>query len=381
MFYESPFDLEATMRKIIRAIESSRRFDPEALGEATGLGQEAVLAYKNYVAGKGLVTKASVNWYRFGLNDITLIASVPTATLKKADLVPNTRASRAYVVGYSLPTGQAKLILRALIPRKHKATGLGLLEKLKAAGILKDYEIFEPGVVPTRFSFDPSAFDYSRGTWRIPPSTTSAQDRQLVRADTAPIEFDEVDLRIAEALKKSAAMKPEAMATALGISLEEVEDRLEKRAFDERRGFVLSNFVDFFEPGLFAPETAVITAFFKCTDEKLRDALLKVPYLSAVWPAAGKNRVCVASFYSPYSYVFTLARQVEQVALECDAEDLTLYLSPWYAANELGSPHYTADLHSVYVNGDWVFDADEVFSEIKTALNIRRATPRPLAAL
>jgi len=33
------------------------------------------------------------------------------------------------------------------------------------------------------------------------------------------------------------------------------------------------------------------------------------------------------------------------------------------------------------VNGDWVFDADEVFREVRTTLNIRRATPRPLAAL
>jgi len=163
-----------------------------------------------------------------------------------------------------------------------KAGGLDLSERLKAAGVIKDYEVFEQQEVSTRFSLDPSAFDYSKGTWRIPPSTTSVQDRQLVSADTAPIEFDEVDLRIAEMLKKSAATKPEAMATALGISLEEVEERLEKRAFDERRGFVLSNFVDFFEPGLFAPETAVITAFFRGCSEELCDALLKVPYLSVV---------------------------------------------------------------------------------------------------
>ncbi|WP_449463379.1 hypothetical protein PQ610_03125 [Tardisphaera miroshnichenkoae] len=49
MFYAA---VDEKLRALIPAIEGASEFDPDGLGEASGLGDEATMLYRNYVGAK-----------------------------------------------------------------------------------------------------------------------------------------------------------------------------------------------------------------------------------------------------------------------------------------------------------------------------------------
>ncbi len=197
------------MRVLISAIEKSHEFDPDGLGDASGLVGEAMMLYRNYVAGKGLVTRAAINFFRLGLADIWVVARVKyrvwralMATYKDLIATPG-----LYLLGSGYSLGDTQLIARVAIPPTLYGGFRRLADGLAENGILENYEVLISDSPVSVYSLDPSVFDYPAGTWKRVSHPVKV-NRELTKVDKAAIPFDKVDLKILTMLKRSAATSP-----------------------------------------------------------------------------------------------------------------------------------------------------------------------------
>ncbi|MGC8631800.1 MAG: winged helix-turn-helix domain-containing protein [Thermoprotei archaeon] len=368
MSLPSPPDvnLEQELLKLINSIEDAPILDMDELGNKTGLGGEAKLLYRHYVAEKGLLAKSSVNFFKLGLIDAFAIVQLTPQFAKKAPEFIRTAMESNFIVGTIRPMGQNIIIGRVLVPLSEFQSIKKVFDELCSSGIVDHYEIFQANGAGNRFSLHPSAFDYTVGSWKPYPSTPSV-NRQFKTPDVNPEKFDETDLKILLMLKRSAAIKGNDIALSLGISVEEANAHIKEHVLgggNQNRSLVMGSFVDFFEPGLFAPQTAVIAAFFR-PEGDARDAflseLLKMPYLNFLVPC---HQYFYALFYFPIAKLYALANSIEEAQSKCAMADSRYYVAPWFSANKYGDPHNTADLSRSFVKGKWKFNADQFLEAI-----------------
>jgi len=351
---------------LINSIEDTPILDMDELGNRTGLDGEATLLYRHYIAENGLLAKSSVNFFKLGLIDTFVIVQLTPQYTKKTPQFIKTAMESNFIVGTIRPMGQNILIGRVLAPFGQLQSIKKAFDELCSAGIVDHYEFFQANGAGNRFSLHPSAFDYTTGNWKPSPSTPSVS-RQFKTPDVSPEKFDEIDLKILLMLKRSAAVKVEDVALSLGISVEEANVHIKDHVLgggSQNRSLVMGSFVDFFEPGLFAPQTAVIAGFFRPEDEA-REAflseLLKIPYLNFLVPC---HKYFYGLFYFPIAKLYALANSIEEAQSKYAMADTRYYVAPWFSINKYGDPHNSADLSKSFVNGAWKFSTEQFLEDI-----------------
>ncbi|WP_449463520.1 hypothetical protein PQ610_03525 [Tardisphaera miroshnichenkoae] len=364
--------VDERMRALISAIEKANEFDPDGLGSASGLAEEATMLYRNYVAGKGLVTRAAINFFRLGLTDIWVFARVKyrvwkalMATYKDLIAMPG-----LYLLGSGYSLGDTQFIARVAIPPTLYEGFRALADGLAENGILESYEVLISDSPVSVFSLDPSVFDYATGTWKRVSHQVKV-NRELTMADKTAVPFDEVDLKILTMLKRSAATSPRAMAAAIGLDVDEVVFHLKQHVLgggDPAKSMILKYYVDFLEPGLFAPDTVMV--YFIADVPKGSNAVLQefvaLPYVSAIWQGSGK---VYGLLYGPLQSLYNIAYQLDSIGVESGAEGLRYFVSPWYYWSLFGSLHSPVALESNYKNGKWVFDKDALLGSLVSRIS------------
>ncbi len=354
------------MKLLIKVIENSNEFDFGSLGGLSGLGEEAVLLYRNYISGKALSVQASVNYFRIGLQDTQILIKVDHRLMKvlyeAAQILLSTPGY--YLAALGAPLGQNLFITRHLIPKAVYRDYLGVLEELLDEGIIEGYEAFADKVPAQRYSLDPSIFDYATGGWKLGTYTFRVK-RELRTATTDPVPFDEVDLKIVSMLRESATTSLQAMAAATGLSVDEALVHLRDHVLgggDRNKSMIFSYFVHFMEPGLFAPDTMMLN-FIGETDheDELIGQLASIPYVWQIHSAENVN----ALLYGPLQGLYAIWHEVESAAHGAGAKDVAAFISPWYSYNVLGSLKSPVTLDRNFRDGRWIFDADDIVEFIK----------------
>ncbi len=131
---------------------------------------------------------------------------------------------------------------------------------------------------------------------------------------------------------------------------------------------ILKYYVDFLEPGLFAPDTVMM--YFIAEVPEGSDALLKelaaLPYVSAIWQGSGK---VYGLLYGSLQSLYGIAYQFDSIGVESGAEGLCYFVSPWYYWSPFGSLHSPVTLESNYRNGKWVFDEDALIRSLVSRIS------------
>ncbi|MGC8601990.1 MAG: hypothetical protein ACP5LS_06220 [Thermoprotei archaeon] len=354
--------LDEKIRKLIAAIETTSEFNLDNIGTESGLGEDAAALYKAYFAAKGLVTRAAINFFRIGLQDtlIFIHGKYPFMRALNEAFEDLLSLPGSYLVGLGRPLGQNVLITRHLIPKGIFEDYIDEFDKLIDKGIITSYEVMEFAWPAERYSLDPSVFDYTTGSWKR-GSYSSLTEREVIKVDSAPVPFDDVDLKILTMLKKSAATSLRGMAVAMGLSVDDVIFHLKEHVLgkgDPKRSMVKKYYVDFIEPGLFASNTMMVSLIAEPSGNP--DELLKrvaaIPYASAIWQ--GKDGGVYASLYAPLEAMYAIFHEMGTMGLDLKLKDLTGYIAPWYYWNILGSLRSPASLDRNYRGGNWVFEKE-----------------------
>jgi len=351
---------EGVMCKFLNAVHSSRVLDLNDVGRRSGLGDQAARVYEAYVVSKGLVAKASLNDLKMGLSNSLVLLHARPARFSEAQDAVNYLFRRALAVTVQRAAGQTAFIVRAAVPIGQEENARKVYDFLEEAGLISGYELWELRSVPTHFSPDPCAFDYSSGTWKAHPSEDCEMEKNLVQQDLLPAVPDELDVVIASALKRSAGAEIGAIARTAGVSSEEIAAHLQQHVLGI--GMVTSLYVDFYDPSLFAPDTATITliAWPSSSSEEVRE-VLRIHYVFEVWPGVPM----VAVFKCPLSAAFSVVRELENRLFGGGFADFRVFISPWYMVSSLGLPSSPTTLGSNFKGGRWRFDADEIIDGLK----------------
>ncbi|WP_449463377.1 AsnC family protein [Tardisphaera miroshnichenkoae] len=214
------------------------------------------------------------------------------------------------------------------------------------------------------YSLDPSVFDYATGNWKRRTYSLKI-GRKVKKGDTAAVPFDEVDLKILTILKRSAATSSRAMAAATGLSVDDALFHLREHVLgggDPKKSMILKYYVDFLEPGLFAPDIAILTVVAEPRDgsEGLLNEVASIPYVSVIW----QGEKTLVNMYVPLQGLYAITHEVGTIGARLNLKDLTGYISPWYYWNVLGSLHAAASLERNFKNGKWAFKREEVVEAI-----------------
>ncbi|WP_449463066.1 AsnC family protein [Tardisphaera miroshnichenkoae] len=353
--------VDEKMKALISAIENSKEFDLSALGDSSGLGVEALLLYRNYIAGKSLVAQASINYFRLGLQSTLILIRAEHPLMgplgKALEMLLSTPGFYMHSLG--TPLGQNLFITRHIIPKGIYNRYLAIFDELMSRGIINGYEVSRtPSPVET-YSLDPSVFNYATGNWKIGTYTFKVK-REIRSTSTDPVPFDEVDLKIVSMLRKAATTTPEAMANATGLSVGEVAFHLKEHVLgggDPNKSMVSKYHVHFMEPGLFAPDTMMLNVFARADDQdELVSGLISIPYLFF----CAKGEVIHALLYGPLQGLYAIWHEIEAIGEKLKAKELMGYISPWYDFNVLGSLRSPVSLDRDFKNGKWVFEPDEI---------------------
>ncbi|MGC8670591.1 MAG: hypothetical protein ACP5SK_02110, partial [Thermoprotei archaeon] len=68
-------ELELRLRRLISTIENMPFFDENKLEDESGLGPEALMIFRSYVTGKGLIPRASISYQKLGLKPVIVTAN------------------------------------------------------------------------------------------------------------------------------------------------------------------------------------------------------------------------------------------------------------------------------------------------------------------
>ncbi len=369
--------LDEKMRALINAIERSSEFDLNALGQLSGLGEEAPLLYRNYVAGKSLVAQASINYFRLGLHNTLIVIRAEHSLMgplaRTLEMLLSTPGFYMHSLG--TPLGQNLFITRHIIPQGVFERYMAIFDELTSRGIIKGYDVSRtPSPVET-YSLDPAVFNYATGGWKLGTYTFRVK-RELRTATTDPVPFDEVDLKIVSMLRKAATTTPQAMANATGLSVDEVLFHLREHVLgggDPDKSMVSKYHVHFMEPGLFAPDTMMLNVFAKTEDQdELVKELISIPYLFF----AAKGDIVHALFYGPLQGLYAIWNELETVGERQKVKDLSGYVSPWYDFNVLGSLRSPVSLDRDFKNGNWIFQPEEIVDFIVNSVRAQSQRSR-----
>ncbi|MFQ1020477.1 MAG: hypothetical protein ACP5T5_05415 [Thermoprotei archaeon] len=137
--------LDERMRGPINGIENTKEFDLKSIGEVSGLGDKALLLYRNYVATKGLVTHASVNFFGIGLEDAWILVRAKYPLMRTLnDAFENLLSTPgSYMVGLGSALAQSIFITRHLIPKAQRRKYINAVEELTERGIFEGYEVIK----------------------------------------------------------------------------------------------------------------------------------------------------------------------------------------------------------------------------------------------
>ena len=360
-------DLDRNLQRLIITIEDMPVLDMGELGERTGLGEEASSIYRHYVAEKGLLAKSTINFFKLGLHDTYTILKISPIFNKAIPAFMEASIQNNFIISALRPMGQNVLITRELVPLGEHEKLKYALDELSILGIIEGYEIFKADQVVNRWSLNPSAFDYVKGKWRTSPLQASVE-RKFKVADLNPVKFDAADLKIVQMLKKSAATKPEAIAASLNLSVDEAELHLKSHVLggvDPKKSVLLGSSIDFFEPGLFAPETSIIAGFFSPEEEVREDflnKLVKNPYLTFF---ASCDKYFFTLFSLPTDQLYVVADSLNSLEENYLMADFRFYFAPWFNNNKYGDPHNQADISRSFVKGKWEFNLGDFFDNVK----------------
>ncbi|MDP7976579.1 MAG: hypothetical protein RAK25_05505 [TACK group archaeon] len=361
--------LDEKMEALIDAIENSREFDLNAIGQASGLGDEAPLLYRNYVAGKSLIAQASINYFRLGLQNTLIVVRAEHSLmgpLRKAfEMLLSTPGFYMHSLG--VPLGQNLFITRHIIPEGIYGGYVAIFDELVSRGIVKGYDVSKASSPVETYSLDPTVFDYATGNWKTGTYSLKVK-RKPRKISKNAVPFDEVDLKMVSMLRKSAATTPQAMANATGLSLDEVLFHLREHVLgggDPEKSMVSKYHVQFMEPGLFAPSTMMLNVFARADDDdQLVNELVSIPYLFFV----AKGETVHAVLYGPLQGLYAIWHEIEAIGEGLGVKDLTAYVSPWYDFNVLGSLKSPVSLDRDFRNGNWVFEPDSVVDFITSSV-------------
>ncbi len=358
-------ELELRMRQLIAAIENMAFFDERRLEEESGLGPEALMIFKSYVTGKGLIPRASINYQRLGLKPVLVTANLKVNNAEVAKTIADIYQRNGFLLSWSKPFGSRTVVSRHSIPREFLDRYRESFQRMVDLGLLADFRWIEFGRTHSRFSFEPCVFDYSQGSWRAVPGDCKPRTMRDGSTEIAPI-IDEYDLRILLQLKRTAIQSCQSLANAIGLSLDETMEHLEKHVLgggDKSRSMINSYYIDFLEPGLFAYDTVFADCIFASSDSSVRDKLVRnllgIPYLVFI-RADGYVHATLAF---PTTRLYQVTSSIERVAKESDVKDFEYYLTPWYNLNvyttssELG-------LFANFERGRWRYEGDLVIEEL-----------------
>lgn len=363
----SDMGLEDKVLRLIETLEEMPVLDFELLGKASGLGSEAEMIYKGYVAGKGLLAKAFVNFFRLGLLDSFVLVHVTPAVHHMIPKITDYVMRSDFAISSFRSMGEDELIFRVLVPsgrEKEIEEGLNLLQ---GEGLVNRFEVCVASQAPNRYSFHPSVFDYASGVWKADARMIPVA-RKIRKFDVSRVDFDETDLKILHLLKRSSAIGVEAMSEALALDKREVRHHLEEHVLgggDPSRSMVIGSFLDFFDPGVFAPQTLTIAGIFwpeEGFSSLFLAELVENAYLTFF--SACDSRYFTL-FYLPPSSLHQFAVFMDEMESRYASYDFRYYLSHWSWMNKYGDPKNPADISRQYVNGEWRFNAQEMFSGLK----------------
>ncbi|WP_449463076.1 hypothetical protein PQ610_02195 [Tardisphaera miroshnichenkoae] len=362
--------LDEKIRALIGGIESAKEFDLKSIGESCGLGDEVLLLYRNYVAAKGLVAHASVNFFRIGLEDTWIIVRAKYPLMRTLnDAFENLLSTPgSYLVGLGSALAQSVFITRHLIPNAQRKKYINVIEELTQKGIFESYEVIKASEPRQSYSLDPAVFDYATGNWKQGVYSFKVK-REVKRTSTDTVSFDEVDLKILTMLRRSAMTTPEAMAAATGLSVDEALTHLREHVLgggDPRKSMITNYRVDFMEPGLFAPDTMIMNVIAQSTDgsDELVERLASIPYFFGIW--RGEEGIVHGTLYGPLQGLYAITHEIGSIGNELHLKDLRGYVAPWYYWNILGSLHSPASLDRNFRDGKWVSESDRIADFIES---------------
>ncbi|WP_449462381.1 hypothetical protein PQ610_07125 [Tardisphaera miroshnichenkoae] len=363
-------ELELRMRQLISTIESMPFFDEKKLEEESGLGPEAIMLFKSYVTGKGLIPRASINYQRLGLKPIIVTADLKANDAEVAKTIADIYQRNGFLLSWSKPFGSRTIVSRHSVPKEFLGNYKESFQRMVELGLLKDFKWIEFGKTHSRFSFEPCVFDYSQGSWRAVPGDCKPRTLKGGSSEVAP-QIDEYDLKILVQLKRTAIQSCQSLANAIGLSLDETMEHLKNHVLgggDKSKSMINSYYIDFLEPGLFAYDTVFADCIFTSNDashhDKLVSELLGIPYLIFIRADGNVH----ATFAFPTTRLYQVTSSIERAAKESDIKDYEYFLTPWYNLNVFTTSG-DLGLFANFEGGKWHFEEDMVIQELTHLAN------------
>ncbi|MGC8636518.1 MAG: hypothetical protein ACP5T5_05795 [Thermoprotei archaeon] len=358
-------ELELRMRRLISTIENMPFFDESKLEDESGLGPEALMIFRSYVTGKGLIPRASISYQKLGLKPVIVTANLRVNDEETAKTIAGIYQRNGFLLSWSKPFGSKTIFSRHSVPQEFLERYKESFQSMVELGLITDFNWIEFSKTHTRFSFEPCVFDYSQGGWRAAPG--DCKPRTLKDGSTEIVShIDEYDLKILVQLKRTAIQSCQSLANAIGLSVDETMQHLKDHVLggsDKSKSMINSYYIDFLEPGLFASDTVFADCIFTPTDTSWHDELvsdlLSIPYLIFI---RADERVH-ATFAFPTVRLYQLTSLIEKAAKESNVRDYEYFLMPWYNLNVFTMSD-DLGLFANFEGGKWHYEEDLVMQEL-----------------
>ncbi|WP_449461540.1 hypothetical protein PQ610_03910 [Tardisphaera miroshnichenkoae] len=350
------------IRRILRAIEDIGFFDKDLLAEKLGMSKEQIeLALREYFFGKSFAVRAYPNYSRLGLRYTVVFLDFSFKWIDKAPGFLDAMARNGFLVTWLKPFGGYTYVTHHAVPVSFIGDYKRFFGHLTDLGLLSGYRFYDANFDPEGFAYDPVVFDYRRGEWKERAESLRVERKLRESPQGTFSELDETDLLIVSQLERTSLQSLEAMARALGLSLQDVKSHLENHVV--RGGLIKKHIIDIFTTQMLSPETAVLAGFCEGISGerygKLLDYVLSHPYLGYVNPGASALEFALEMPWRVVPMFSTLLdKKIEEVKPAQYA----------FGASVLSQIHTFTIPYEHFRDGKWFFDEGDAFNTFQRYL-------------
>jgi len=350
------------IRRILRAVEDIGFFNRDLLAEKLGMSKEQLeLALREYFFGKSFAIRAYPNYARLGLRYVVAFLDFSFKWVDKAPGFLDAMARDGFLVTWLKPFGGYTYVTHHAVPLSLIDNYRRFFDHLTDLGLLTGYRFYEVNFDPEGFAYDPAVFDYRRGEWKERAELVRVERKLRESAQEAFPQLDETDLLIIDQLERTSLQSLDAMAKALGLTLDDVKSHLEDHVI--KGGLIKKYIIDIFTTQMLSPETAVLAGFCEGMSGegygKLLDYVLNHPYLGYVNPGASALEFHLEM---PWRVVPMFSTLLDKKIIEVKPAQYAFGISV------LSQIHTFTIPYEHFREGKWFFDEADAFSTFQRYL-------------